>query len=160
MNVKKMVVTGTVAVALLGGGMSAKAAIDWVVGHQNIQATSDNIDKLVSRINTLKGQSSQNQQQLNDLQNQLKAQQQQYQDLQNQKNTEEQQLQQQIQQKIADGQKAVADKQKEVDGLNSKINDLNQQLADKQQNDSNLMQALKDAQDVKNKSDRAVEETK
>lgn len=160
MNIKKAVVTGTAVLAMFGAGIGAKAAIDWTVGHQNIQATSDNIDKLVKRINDLRGQSSQTQQQLTDLQNQLKAQQQQYQDLSNQKNNEEKQLQQQIQDKIAEGQKAVAEKQKEVDGLNGKINDLNKQLADKKQNEDNLTQALRDAQDIKNKSDQAVEQTK
>lgn len=160
MNIKKAVVTGTAVLAMFGAGAGAKAAIDWTVGHQNIQATSDNIDKLVKRINDLRGQSSQTQQQLTDLQNQLKAQQQQYQDLSNQKNNEEKQLQQQIQDKIAEGQKAVAEKQKEVDGLNIKINDLNKQLSDKKQNEDNLTQALRDAQDIKNKSDQAVEQTK
>lgn len=160
MNIKKAVVTGTAVLAMFGAGAGAKAAIDWTVGHQNIQATSDNIDKLVKRINDLRGQSSQTQQQLTDLQNQLKAQQQQYQDLSNQKNNEEKQLQQQIQDKIAEGQKAVTEKQKEVDGLNGKINDLNKQLSDKKQNEDNLTQALRDAQDIKNKSDQAVEQTK
>lgn len=159
-KVKKVVLSGAAALAIFGSGIGAKAAIDWTVGHQNIQATSDNIDKLVSRINDLKGKASQNQQQLTDLQNQLKQAQQQYTDLSNQKNTEEQALQQQIQQKIADGQKAVADKQAEIDALNGKIGSLNQQLDDKKKSEDNLMQALRDAQDVKNKSDRAVEETK
>lgn len=160
MSIKKTVVVGVAALALFGTGIGAKAAIDWLPGHQNIQATSDNIDKLVGRINELKGKSAASQQQLVDMQNQLKAVQQQYTDLANQKNAEEHSLQQQIQQKIAEGQKAVAEKQKEVDGLNGQINNLSQQLADKQQSEDNLNKALQDAQIIKSKSDQAVEQSK
>jgi len=161
MNVKKVVVSGAVVLAMFCSGIGGAAAyVSWQGGHDNIQKTSANIDILVSRINDLKGKQGQAQQALADAQNQLKALQQQYNDLANQKNTEEQALQQQIQQKIAEGQKAVAAKQSEVDSLNGKVSDLNTQIADKLKSEDELTKALRDAQDVKNKSDQVVDQTK
>lgn len=160
MNIKKTVVVGVAALALFGGGAGVSAYVSWQGGHDNIQKTSENIDILVSRINDLKGKQGQAQQALADAQNQLKALQQQYNDLANQKTTEEQDLQQQIQQKIAEGQKAVADKQKEVDALNGKVSDLNTQLADKSKSEDELSKALRDAQGIKDKSQQAVDQTK
>ncbi|CCF25798.1 hypothetical protein LCIT_11070 [Leuconostoc citreum] len=44
--------------------------------------------------------------------------------------------------------------------MNSKISDLNKQLDDKKHSEDNLLQALQDAQNLKNKSDQAVAQTK
>ncbi|WP_259680107.1 hypothetical protein [Leuconostoc citreum] len=143
MRFKKIIVASIVVIAFFSSVIGVKAAIDWTVGHQNMQATADNIDKLVNRINTLKGEASQNQQELADLKNQLKSQQQQYQDLVNQKNNEEEALKKEIQQKIDEGNQKVAAKQQEVDQLNSKISDLNKQLDDKKHSEDNLLQDCK-----------------
>ncbi|WP_420871359.1 hypothetical protein [Leuconostoc citreum] len=59
-----------------------------------------------------------------------------------------------------EGNQKVAAKQQEVDQLNSKISDLNKQLDDKKHSEDNLLQALQDAQNLKNKSDQAVAQTK
>lgn len=93
MKIKTVVATSLVAFALLGTGVTAKAAYDWLPGHQNSQAVSDNIDKLVDKIKTLKQSQQIAQQSENDLQNRLN-------DLQRQKDTEAVNYQQQIQQKI------------------------------------------------------------
>lgn len=62
--------------------------------------------------------------------------------------------------KIAEGNQKVAEKQLEVDAANQKIADLNQQVSSLQdklnQNDS---QALRDVQNTRQKSDKAVSET-
>lgn len=73
------------------------------------------------------------------------------------KQAEIQQKIQEIQQKIQEGNDKVADKQKEVDTLNQKVSDLNNRLAaQKQSNDADMAQAIKDAQDTRDKSDQIV----
>lgn len=73
------------------------------------------------------------------------------------KQTEIQQKIQEIEQKIQEGKDNVANKQKEVDYLNKKVSDLNNQLTNQNQStDADMAQAIKDAQDTRDKSDQIV----
>ena len=179
MKINKKVIVGTLATAaLFTGGLSVGyAASNWQ-GHANIVQIQINLDKLANQLSKNKTDLTNAQQALQqannsqtDLQNQLAQAKSDYKALQEQrtadqnsfnnklagKQAEIQQKIQEIQQKIQEGNDKVADKQKEVDALNQKISDLNNQLAEqKQSNDADMAQAIKDAQDTRDKSDQIV----
>lgn len=167
---------GAVAL-LLGGSGVGYAASNWI-GHNNMVQIQSNLDKLANQLSKNKTDLTNAQQALQqaknsqtDLQNKLAQANSDYKALQAQrtadqnsfndqlagKQAEIQQKIQEIQQKIKEGDDKVADKQKEVDALNQKVSDLNNQLAaQKQSNDADMAQAIKDAQDTRNKSDQIV----
>lgn len=174
---KTSIVSLGAATLLLVGGGAGYAASNWS-GHANIVQIQLNLDKLANQLSKNKTDLTNAQQALQqanngqeDLKNQLAQAKTDYQNLQNQrtndqtsfnqqlaeKSAEIQQKIQEIQQKIQEGNDKVADKQKEVDALNGKVNDLNNQLAtQKQSNDVDMVQAIKDVQDTRDKSDQIV----
>lgn len=174
---KTSIVSLGAAVLLLGGAGVGYAASNWA-GHENMVQIQLNLDKLASQLSKNKTDLTNEQQALQqatnsqtDLQNQLAQAKTDYQNLQNQRTSDQNIFNQQladkqgeiqqkineIQQKIQEGNDKVADKQKEVDALNGKVNDLNNQLtAQKQSSDAGMAQAVKDAQDTRDKSDQIV----
>lgn len=165
------------AALLLGGAGVGYAASNWQ-GHANMVQIQINLDKLANQLSKNKTDLTNAQQALQqannsqtDLQNQLAQAKSDYKALQDQrtadqnsfndqlagKQAEIQQKIQEIQDKIKEGNDKVADKQKEVDALNQKVSDLNTQLANqKQSSDADMAQAIKDAQDTRDKSDQIV----
>lgn len=176
---KKATVALIAGALLFGGGAAGYAASNWA-GHANMVQIQINLDKLAQQLSKNKTDLTNAQQalqQANDgqtnLQNQLDQAKRDYQALQDQrkndqtnfdnqlagKQAEIQQKIQEIQQKIQEGNDKVSEKQKEVDALNQKVSDLNTKLAQQQQsNDADLSQAIKDAQDTRDKSDQIVNE--
>ena len=180
-NMKKLTKTTIVsfgATALLLGGAGAEyAASNWQ-GHANMVQIQINLDKLANQLSKNKTDLTDAQQALQqanntqaDLQNQLAQAKSDYKVLQDQrtadqnsfnnqlaaKQTEIQQKIQEIEQKIQEGKDNVANKQKEVDYLNKKVSDLNNQLTNQNQStDADMAQAIKDAQDTRDKSDQIV----
>lgn len=174
---KATIVSLGAAALLLGGAGAGYAASNWQ-GHANMVQIQLNLDKLANQLSKNKTDLTNAQQALQqannsqtDLQNQLAQAKSDYKALQDQrtadqngfndqlagKQAEIQQKIQEIQQKIQEGNNKVADKQKEVDALNQKVSDLNNQLAaQKQSNDPDMTQAIKDAQDTRDKSDQVV----
>lgn len=174
---KATIVSLGAAALLLGGAGVGYAASNWQ-GHANMVQIQINLDKLANQLSKNKTDLTNAQQALQrannsqtDLQNQLAQAKSDYKALQDQrtadqndfndqlagKQAEIQQKIQEIQQKIQEGNDKVADKQKEVDVLNQKVSDLNNQLAaQKQSNDADMTQAIKDAQDTRDKSDQVV----
>lgn len=167
---------GAVAL-LLGGAGVGYAASNWQ-GHANMVQIQINLDKLANQLSKNKTDLTNAQQALQqannsqtDLQNKLAQAKSDYKALQDQrtadqnsfndqlagKQAEIQQKIQEIQQKIKEGNDKVSEKQKEVNALNQKVSDLNNQLsAQKQSNDADMAQAIKDAQDTRDKSDQIV----
>ena len=174
---KTTIVSLGAAAMLLGGGAAGYAASNWQ-GHNDLVQVQINLDKLANQLQKNKIDLDAATQDLNaandgqtNLQKQLDQAKQDYKNLQDQrttdqnsfndqlagKQTEIQQKIQEIQRKIQEGDDKVADKQKEVEGLNRKVSDLNKQLANqKQSSDADMAQAIKDAQDTRNKSDQIV----
>jgi chromosome segregation ATPase len=167
---------GAAALLLVGGG-AGYAASNWA-GHANIVQIQLNLDKLANQLSKNKTDLTNAQQALqqatngqSELQKQLDQAKNDYKALQDQrtadqnsfndqlagKQAEIQQKIQEIQDKIKEGNDKVANKQKEVDALNQKVSDLNNQLAEqKQSSDADMAQAIKDAQDTRDKSDQIV----
>ena len=165
---KKAMLMGAILIALitLAGG-STYAYVSWQNGHDNLQATSANIDTLVGRINTLKNQVGTDNTNLNNLTNTNKQLAQQLDALKASKDSDNASHQQEINQKIneinaaiADGNTKVAQVQKQVEAKQAIIDSLTNQLNDEKQYSNQLDQALIDAQNVRTKSDQAVEQTK
>lgn len=174
---KATIVSLGAAALLLGGAGVGYAASNWQ-GHANMVQIQINLDKLANQLSKNKTDLTNAQQALQqannsqtDLQNQLAQAKSDYKALQDQrtadqnsfnnqlagKQTEIQQKIKEIQDKITEGDNKVADKQKEVNALNQKVSDLNNQLASqKQSNDADMAQAIKDAQDTRDKSDQIV----
>ncbi|MGQ2287198.1 hypothetical protein ACT5YT_08125 [Leuconostoc suionicum] len=174
---KATIISFGVAALLLGGAGVGYAASNWQ-GHANMVQIQINLDKLANQLSKNKTDLTNAQQALQqvnnsqtDLQNQLAQAKSDYKALQDQrtadqnsfndqldgKQAEIQQKIQEIQDKIKEGDNKVADKQKEVDALNQKVSDLNNQLAaQKQSNDADMVQAIKDAQETRDKSDQIV----
>ena len=167
---------GAVAL-LLGGAGVGYAASNWQ-GHANMVQIQINLDKLADQLSKNKTDLTNAQQALQqannsqtDLQNQLARAKSDYKALQDKrtadqnsfnnqlagKQAEIQQKIQEIQQKIKAGNDKVSEKQKEVNALNQKVSDLNTQLANqKQSSDADMAQAIKDAQETRDKSDQIV----
>ncbi len=180
-NMKKLTKTTIVSFGatalLLGGAGAGYAASNWQ-GHANMVQIQINLDKLANQLSKNKTDLTDAQQALQqanntqaDLQNQLAQAKSDYKVLQDQrtadqnsfnnqlaaKQTEIQQKIQEIEQKIQEGKDNVANKQKEVDYLNKKVSDLNNQLTNQNQStDADMAQAIKDAQDTRDKSDQIV----
>jgi len=176
---KTTIVSLGAAAMLLGGGAAGYAASNWQ-GHNDLVQVQINLDKLANQLQKNKIDLDAATQDLNaandgqtNLQKQLDQAKQDYKNLQDQrttdqnsfndqlagKQTEIQQKIQEIQRKIQEGDDKVADKQKEVEGLNRKVSDLNKQLANqKQSSDADMAQAIKDAQDTRDKSDQIVDQ--
>lgn len=180
-NMKKLTKTTIVSFGatalLLGGAGAGYAASNWQ-GHANMVQIQINLDKLANQLSKNKTDLTDAQQALQqanntqaDLQNQLAQAKSDYKALQDQrtadqnsfnnqlaaKQTEIQQKIQEIEQKIQEGKDNVANKQKEVDYLNKKVSDLNNQLTNQNQStDADMAQAIKDAQDTRDKSDQIV----
>lgn len=180
-NMKKLTKTTIVSFGatalLLGGAGAGYAASNWQ-GHANMVQIQINLYKLANQLSKNKTDLTDAQQALQqanntqaDLQNQLAQAKSDYKVLQDQrtadqnsfnnqlaaKQTEIQQKIQEIEQKIQEGKDNVANKQKEVDYLNKKVSDLNNQLTNQNQStDADMAQAIKDAQDTRDKSDQIV----
>jgi len=176
---KTTIVSLGAAAMLLGGGAAGYAASNWQ-GHNDLVQVQINLDKLANQLQKNKIDLDAATQDLNaandgqtNLQKQLDQAKQDYKNLQDQrttdqnsfndqlagKQTEIQQKIQEIQRKIQEGDDKVADKQKEVEGLNRKVSDLNTQLSNqKQSSDADMAQAIKDAQDTRDKSDQIVDQ--
>lgn len=174
---KTSIVSLGAAALLLGGVGVGYAASNWA-GHENMVQIQINLDKLANQLSKNKADLTNAQQALQqatnsqtDLQNQLVQAKTDYQNLQNQRTSDQnifnqqladkqneiQQKIKEIQDKITEGDNKVSEKQKEVDALNGKVNDLNNQLtAQKQSSDAGMAQAVKDAQDTRDKSDQIV----
>lgn len=163
---KTTLVASAIALLALGGG-TTYAYTSWQNGHDNLQATSANIDILVGRINTLKSQVGTDNTNLNNLTNTNKQLSQQLDAIKASKDSDNASHQQEINQKIneinaaiADGNAKVAQVQKQVESKQATIESLTNQLNDEKQHSNQLDQALIDAQNVRSKSDQAVEQTK
>ncbi|MEE6684240.1 hypothetical protein PS393_01230 [Limosilactobacillus fermentum] len=152
---------GTVAL-LLGGAGAGYAASNWQQGHANMVQTQANLDKLANQLSKDKTKLENKQQELQqakntqaDLQKQLEKAQSDYQLL---KNNDYQEKIQAIQNEVQRGNDRVAEKQKEVNALNDEVSDLKRELDNKKQpdSDSDMAQAITDAQDTRDKSDQLV----
>ena len=164
---KKIALVASAIALLTVGGSSVYAYTSWQNGHDNLQATSANIDTLVGRINKLKRQVGDDSTSLNNLTNANKQLSQQLDALKASKDKDNASHQQEINQKIseinaaiADGNAKVAQVQKQVEAKQATIESLTNQLNNEKQHSNQLDQALIDAQNVRSKSDQAVEQTK
>jgi len=187
MNKKFKVATVTTlgAAALLLGGVGAGyAASNWI-GHNDMVQVQVNLDKLANQLSknqadlatakqdvaTITQELQQAKNGQADLNAQLAQQKQQYEILINQKDDQAATFNQQLQDKIAETQKAIQDgndkvnakqaelnaKQAEVNGKDQTISELTKKLSDqKNANDADMAQAVKDAQDTRAKSDQIV----
>ena len=159
---------GAVAL-LLGGAGAGYAASNWQ-GHANMVQTESNLDKLATQLikdkNNLESAQQELQQAKNaqaDLQKKLAEAESEKKTLQDQHTKDQADIQNKIQEKI-DGIRdqaqrdngRVNEKQKEVDDLKKKVSDLSSQLAKQKPSDSDTAQAIQDAQDLRDKSDRLV----
>lgn len=156
----------TVALVTLVGG-STYAYVSWQAGHDNLQATSENIDTLVGRINSLKAQVNEGSEKLVQLDSTNRQLSQQLDQLTQERHANNTRHQQELNQKIVeinnaieDGNTKVAQVQRQVEEKQSIINELMIQLEAGKQHTNQLDQALIDAQNVRIKSDQAVEQTK
>ena len=157
---KALIVVAGLVVALVVGGATAYAYTGWEAGKQHLDKTSENIDKLSQRIQELKTEQNGKVSEIARLNDTVKGLQQELLNTKNQwasdrdaKDKEIQAKINEVNQKIAEGQQAVAEKQKEVDKLNKKLEDSDKATSD-------LERAIKDAKDLRDKSDRAVEMAK
>ncbi|AEJ31452.1 hypothetical protein [Leuconostoc sp. C2] len=187
MNKKFKVATVTTlgAAALLLGGVGAGyAASNWI-GHNDMVQVQVNLDKLANQLSknqadlatakqdvaTITQELQQAKNGQADLNAQLAQQKQQYEILSKQKDDQATTFNQQLQDKMAETQKAIQDgndkvnakqaelnaKQAEVNGKNQVISELTKKLSDqKNANDADMAQAVKDAQDTRDKSDQIV----
>lgn len=187
MNKKFKVATVTTlgAAALLLGGVGAGyAASNWI-GHNDMVQVQVNLDKLANQLSknqadlatakqdvaTITQELQQAKNGQADLNAQLAQQKQQYEILSKQKDDQAATFNQQLQDKIAETQKAIQDgndkvnakqaelnaKQAEVNGKDQTISELTKKLSDqKNANDADMAQAVKDAQDTRTKSDQIV----
>ena len=159
---------GAVAL-LLGGAGAGYAASNWQ-GHANMVQTESNLDKLATQLikdkNNLESAQQELQQAKNaqaDLQKKLAEAESEKKTLQDQHTKDQADIQNKIQEKI-DGirdqaqrdNERVNEKQKEVDDLKKKVSDLSSQLAKQKPSDSDTAQAIQDAQDLRDKTVRLV----
>ena len=174
---KTTIVSFGATALLLGGAGAGYAASNWQ-GHANMVQIQINLDKLANQLSKNKTDLTNAQQALQqanntqaDLQNQLAQAKSDYKALQVQstadqnsfntqlaaKQTEIQEKIQEIQEKIKEGNDLVAAKQKVVDDLNTKVSDLTNQLTNQNQStNADMAEAIKDAQETRDKSDRIV----
>lgn len=187
MNKKFKVATVTTlgaATLLLGGVGAGYAASNWI-GHNDMVQVQVNLDKLANQLSknqtdlaTAKQDVANITQELQqakngqaDLNAQLAQQKQQYEILSKQKDDQATSYNKQLQDKMAETQKAIQDgndkvnakqaelnaKQAEVNGKDQVISELTKKLSDqKNANDADMAQAVKDAQDTRAKSDQIV----
>lgn len=170
------------AMVLFGG--SAYAYTSWQGGREHLETASDNIDILVDRIKELKGKQSDSEGQLKTLSDQndvLKAQLTTLSDqndvlkgqLQNLEATSSNEVagkqgeidtkQRQIddmQRRIDEKQRQIEARQRAIDGFKTEVISLKKKLADEERHVDELTKALGDARNLKEKSEKAVEETK
>ena len=167
---KNVIVSFGAAALLLAGGIeTGYAASNWQ-GHANMAQTESNLDELATQLSKDKTALTSEQQALQkdkndraDLQKKLAEAESEEKTLQDQHTKDQADIQQKIQQKI-DGIRdeaqrdnaRVSEKQKEVDDLEKKVSDLSSQLAKQNPSDSDMAQAIQDAQDLRDKSDQLV----
>ena len=176
---KTTIVSFGATALLLGGAGAGYAASNWQ-GHANMVQIQINLNKLATQLSKNKTDLTIAQQALqqannsqSDLQNQLAQAKSDYKALQDQRTTDQKSFSdqlaakqteinqkiQEINQKIQEGKDKVADKQKEVDDLNKKVSDLTNQLTNQNHStDADMAQAIKDAQDTRDKSDQIVDQ--
>lgn len=180
-NMKKLTKTTIVSFGatalLLGGAGAGYAASNWQ-GHANMMQIQINLTKLANQLSKdkadlINAQQAKKQAEIAQgaLQSKLSQAMSDYKVLQDQrtadqnsfnnqlagKEAEIQKKIEEIQQKIKEGNDKVAEKQKEVDDLKQKVSDLNNQLTNQNQpTDADMEQAIKDAQDTRDKSDQIV----
>mgnify|MGYP001375752797 CR=1 FL=1 len=159
---------GAVAL-LLGGAGVGYTASNWQ-GHANMMQTESNLDELATQLSKDKTALTSKQQALQqykndqaDLQKKLAEAESEEKTLKDQHTKDQADIQKKIQEKI-DGIRdqaqrdndRVNEKQKQVDDLEKKVSDLSSQLAKQKPSDSDTAQAIQDAQDLRDKSDRLV----
>lgn len=160
---------GAAALLLAGGVETGYAASNWQ-GHANMMQTESNLDELATQLSKDKTALTSKQQALQqykndqaDLQKKLTEAESEKKTLQDQHTKDQADIQQKIQQKV-DGIRdqaqrdnaLVKEKENEVDDLKKKVSDLSSQLAKQKPSDSDTAQAIQDAQDLRDKSDRLV----
>ena len=167
---KNVIVSFGAAALLLAGGIeTGYAASNWQ-GHANMVQTESNLDELATQLSKDKTALTSEQQALQkdkndqaDLKKKLAEAESEEKTLQDQHIKDQADIQQKIQQKV-DGIRdeaqrdnaRVSEKQKEVDALEKKVSDLSSQLAKQKPSDSDMAQAIQDAQDLRDKSDQLV----
>ena len=159
---------GAVAL-LLGGAGVGYTASNWQ-GHANMMQTESNLDELATQLSKDKTVLTSKQQALQqykndqaDLQKKLEEAESEEKKLQDQHTKDQTDIQKKIQEKI-DGIRdqaqrdnaLVNEKEQEVNDLKKKVSDLSSQLAKQKPSDSDTAQAIQDAQDLRDKSDRLV----
>lgn len=137
----KIIIAITTILIFTAGFVTANAGDFWI-GHQNNVNTSNNLDKIASKLSKYKSQVNT----LNDAINALKVK---NNDLTVQLNNSSAATQAQIQQKIDEGNAKVAEKQKEVDAKQATIDDLTKRLSS---NNADINQAKVEAQSLDDKS--------
>lgn len=142
------------AMVLFGG--SAYAYTSWQGGREHLKSASDNIDILVSRIKELKSKQSVSEGQLQNLEaahsNEVAGKQGEIDTKQGQIND--------MQRRIDEKQRQIEARQRAIDGFKSEVISLKKQLADEERQVDELTKALGDAKNLKEKAEKAVEETK
>ena len=167
---KNVIVSFGAAALLLAGGIeTGYAASNWQ-GHANMVQTESNLDELATQLSKDKTALTSEQQALQkdkndraDLQKKLADADSEEKTLQDQHIKDQADIQRKIQDKI-DGIRnqaqmdndRVNEKQKEVNDLKKKVSDLSSQLAKQNPSDSDMAQAIQDAQDLRDKSDQLV----
>lgn len=139
---KNKLIIAITTILIFTAGVATANAEDFWIGHQNNVNTSNNLDKIASKLSKYKSQVNT----LNDAINALKAK---NNDLTVQLNNSSAATQVQIQQKIDEGNAKVAEKQKEVDAKQATIDDLTKQL---NTGDADIHQAKAEAQSLDDKS--------
>jgi hypothetical protein len=167
---KNVIVSFGAAALLLAGGIeTGYAASNWQ-GHANMVQTESNLDELATQLSKDKTALTSEQQALQkdkndqaDLQKKLAEAESEEKALQDQHTKDQADIQQKIKEKnqgildqVNRGNERVNEKQKEVDALEKKVSDLSNQLAKQKPSDSDTAQAIQDAQDLRDKSDRLV----
>ncbi|WP_137598186.1 endonuclease [Paucilactobacillus kaifaensis] len=137
----KLIIAITIILIFTAGFATAHAGDFWI-GHNNNVNTSQNLDKIASKLSNYKSQVNT----LNDTINALKAK---NHDLTAQLNNSSAATQAQIQQKIDEGNAKVAEKQKEVDAKQATIDDLTKRL---NTGNADINQAKAEAQSLDEKS--------
>lgn len=178
---------GATTLGFAGFGAYAFADNFWQ-GHNNMVQINNDLDQLSQIIKNKNDQLTKDKSDLADAQNQLKTAQFRQSDLQNQLKSVQEQLkeakniqisnrdsfnqqlqakEQTIQQAITDCNATVQAKQQEVNkanqqvsDLNNKIDDLTNQLNKKDQDNPDLSQAVKEAQDTREHADTVVNDSK
>ncbi len=167
---KNVIVSFGAAALLLAGGIETGYAVSNWQGHANMVQTESNLDELATQLSKDKTALTSEQQALQkdknnqaDLQKKLAEAKSEEKTLQDQHTKDQADIQRKIQDKV-DGIRdqaqrdndRVNEKQKEVDALKKTVSDLSSQLAKQKPSDSDMAQAIQDAQDLRDKSDQLV----